>query len=85
MFWVLFWWASLYCKSLIQFSADEGAVLSLKFGLRPNYGRVNGSKGDLLQNYLGQYTVPPRTAIDSGLWQAIFDPHLLQRLPDTHR
>ena len=34
-------------KSLIQFSVDgPDCVLSLLFGLRPNYGRGNGSNGD---------------------------------------
>ena len=42
-------------KSLIQFSVDGwGCVPSLLFGLKPNYGRGNGSNGDLLQKALGQ-------------------------------
>ena len=37
-------------KSLTQFSVDGwGCVLSLLFGLRPNYGRDNDCNGDLLQ------------------------------------
>ena len=39
-----------------------GLVPSLWFGLRPNYGRGNGSNGDLLQNALCQHAVLPRTA-----------------------
>ena len=43
-------------KSLIQFSVDGwGCVPSLLFGLKPNYGRGNGSNGDLLQKALGQH------------------------------
>ena len=42
-------WAIL-SKSLTQFSVDGwGCVLSLLFGLRPNYGRDNDCNGDLLQ------------------------------------
>ena len=40
---------AMLSKSLIQFSVDgHGCVLSLLFGLRPNYGRANGGNGDLL-------------------------------------
>ena len=40
---------SMLSKSLIQLSVDgQGCVPSLLFGLRPNYGRDNGSNGDLL-------------------------------------
>ena len=40
-------------KSLIQFSVDGlGCVLSLLFGLRPNYGGGNEDNGDLLQKDL---------------------------------
>ena len=39
---------SMLSKSLIQLSVDgQGCVLSLLFGLRPNYGRDNRSNGDL--------------------------------------
>ena len=38
---------AMLSKSLIQFSVDGwGCVPCLLFGLRPNYGRGNGSNGD---------------------------------------
>ena len=41
-------------KSLIQFSVDgPDCVLSLLFGLRPNYGGGNEDNGDLLQKVPG--------------------------------
>ena len=40
-------------KSLIWFSVDgQGCVLSLLFGLRPNYGRGNEGIGDLVKKDL---------------------------------
>ena len=43
---------AMISKSLIQFSVDGwGCVSSLKFGLRPSYGRCNGN---LLQKDLCQ-------------------------------
>ena len=37
-------------KSLVQFYADEwGCIFSLLFGLRPNYGKGNGSNGNFFQ------------------------------------
>ena len=39
---------AMLSKSLIQFSADG-------WGLRPNYGRGNGSNGDLLHKDLNQH------------------------------
>ena len=54
-------------KSLIQFSVYEWyCVPSLYFDLRPNYGRGNGSKGDLLQMGLGQHVGTLRTVIFSA-------------------
>ena len=44
---------ALLRKSLIQFSVNgRGCVPSLLFGLSPNYGRGNGSNGNLLQKDL---------------------------------
>ena len=41
---------AMLSKSLIQFSVEgRGCVPSLLFDLRPNYGRGNEDKGDLLQ------------------------------------
>ena len=55
-----------------------GCVLSLLFGLRPNYGRGNIAPSKRLMPTL-TYSVP------LILWQATVDPHLYWRLPDTHR
>ena len=42
-------------KSLISFSVDGwGCALTHSFGLRPNYGRGNGSNRDLLRKGLCQ-------------------------------
>ena len=52
-------------KSLTQFSVDGwGCVPSLWFGLRPNYGKGNGSNGNLLQNDL--WHMAPRTVLFSA-------------------
>ena len=49
------------------------------FDLRPNYGGGNGDNGDLLQKFPCMlHSVPPT------LKQATADPHLYQRLLDTH-
>ena len=46
------WWGGMLNKSLIQFSVDGlGSVLSLLFGLRPNYGRGSDNNG-LLYRYI---------------------------------
>ena len=69
-------------KSLIQFSADgQGCVPSLLFDLRPKYGGGNKDNGDLLQKVpcTHCYTQCPNPE------QVTADPHLCQRLLDTHR
>ena len=63
-------------KSLIPFSVDGwGCVPPHSFGLRPNYGRGNGSNRDLLQKGLCQdgciqcpwpHCRPPLTHISAG-------------------
>ena len=71
-------------KSLIQCSADGwGCALSLQFGLRPNYGRGNGSNGDVLEKHLCQHTLAFQTDPDPTAGHC--HPHLGRRLPDTHR
>ena len=51
---------TMFSKSLIQFSAHGwGCVPSLKFGMRPNYGRSNGDNGNLLQKDLCQHAGLP--------------------------
>ena len=48
---------AMLSKSLIQLSVDGwGCVPSQLFGLKPNYGRVNGGNGNLLQKDLCQTT-----------------------------
>ena len=50
---------AMLSKSLIKISADGwGCLPSLYFDLRPNYGRYDGSKGNLLQKDLCQHTGP---------------------------
>ena len=74
--------------SLIQFSADGwGCVPFLWFGLRPDYSQANGSNDHLLQKDLCQNAGPPRTVVVSApdTWQATVNPHLHQRLLDSHR
>ena len=69
-------------KSLIQFSVDgQGCVPSLLFDLRPKYGGGNKDNGDLLQKVpcTHCYTQCPNPE------QVTADPHLCQRLLDTHR
>ena len=66
---------AMLCKSLIQFSADGwGCVSSLQFGFLQK---------DLCQRKLQLpgllYSMPPAP------WQATLNPHLCQRLLDTHR
>ena len=43
-----------------------GCVLSLYCGLRANYGRNNGSNGNLLQKDLCQHAGPPQTVVVSA-------------------
>ena len=58
---------AMFSKSLVQCSADGlGGIPSLKFGLRPNYGRSNGYNGHPLQMDLGQRVMAPRTAVVSA-------------------
>ena len=65
-------------KSLIQFSVDgQGCVPSLLLDLRLNYGGGNEDHGNLLQK------VPCTHCLT--LQQTTTDPHLQQRLLDTHR
>ena len=74
-------------KPLIQFSVDGwGCVLSLYFGVRPNYGRGTGCNGNLLQEDFCQH--PPRLpgplySVLLTLQQAAVDPCLCQSLLDT--
>ena len=68
-------------KSLTQFSVDGwGCVPSLWFGLRLNYGKGNGSNGNLLHT-------APRTVLFSAHDPTAghCPPTLHQRLLDTHR
>ena len=69
-------------KSLIHFfccccSHGQGCVPSLLFGLRPNYGRGNGSNGDLLRKDLCQHCCIQCPQ------QAITNPYLCWRLLNT--
>ena len=67
----------MFSKSLIQFSVDgRGCVPSLLFK-GPNYGGGNEDYGNLLQK------VPCTHCLT--LQQTTTDPHLQQRLLDTHR
>ena len=73
---------SMLSKLLIQFYVDGwGCVLSLLFGLRPNYSGGNEDNGNLLQKVLWTRCLSqcPQT-----LQQATTDPRLHQRLLDTH-
>ena len=70
-------------KSLTQFSVDgRGCVPSLLFDLRPNCCGGNEDNANLLQKVPGKqallHSVPPT------LQQATSNPHLHQRLLDTH-
>ena len=74
---------AMLSKPLIQFSIDGGScVPSLVFGLRPNYCRDNVDNGDLLQKDLCPHCW---IRCPWPQWQATVNPHLCQRLPDTHR
>ena len=67
----------MFSKPLIGFFVDRwGCVPSLLFDLRPNYGGDN-EKVPCMHTLLHSV---PRT-----LQQATSDPHLCQRLLDTHR
>ena len=72
---------AMLSKSLIQLSADGwGCVPSLLFDPRPNYDGGNENNRDLLQN------VPCRPkSVPPTLQQAPTNPHLCQRLRDTHK
>ena len=55
-------------------------IFKLLFDLRPNYGGGNEDNGDLLQKVPHRlHSVPP------ALQEATTDPHIHQRLLDTHR
>ena len=72
---------AMLSKSLIQFSVlGRGCVPSLLFDLRPNYAEGNEDNDDHLQNVPCRhcYSMPPT------LQQVTTDPHLCQRLLDTH-
>ena len=69
--------------SLIQLSVDgEGCIPSLLFDLRLNYDGGNEDIGDLLQKALCMLL--PHT-LPLAQQQATTNPHLCQRLLDTHR
>ena len=69
-------------KSLIQLPVDgRGCLPSLLFGLRPYYGRGNGSNGKLLQKDL----CPHLYSVPLALWQTTVNSHTHWRLLDTHR
>ena len=71
---------AMLSKSLIQFSVDGYVcVHSLFFDLRPNYGAGNEDNDDLLQK------VPLLHSVPLAQQQATANPHLRQRLLDTHR
>ena len=74
---------AMLSKSSIQFSIDgRGCVPSLLFDLRPNCCGGNEDNANLLQKVPGKqallHSVPPT------LQQATSNPHLHQRLLDTH-
>ena len=73
---------AMFSKSLTQFSVDgQGCVPSLLFDLRQNYGRGNEENDNLFQK------VPcmSHACTQCPLQQATVDPHLCQRLLETHR
>ena len=71
----------MLCKSLIQFSVDgRDCVPSLLFDLRPDYGGGN-------EDNVTSFKYPIHELLQSmppNLQQATADPHLCQRLLDTH-
>ena len=72
---------AMLSKSLIQFSVDGwSCVPSLLFDLRPNYGGGNEDNGNLLQKVHAM----PHSGLPA-LQRATTDPHLQQRLLETHR
>ena len=67
---------AMLSKSLIQFSIDGwGSVPSLLFGLRPNHGRGNNSKGDLLQKDFIRTVVFSAPDTSAGLCRRLLDTH----------
>ena len=62
-------------------------VPSLYFGLRQNYGKSNGSNGDLFQKtYASTMWLPGLLkSVPLTLQHATVEPCFHQRLPDTHR
>ena len=73
---------AMHSISLIQISVEgQGCVPSLLFDLRPNYGGGNENNGDILQKVPWTHLVP---SVSPTLQQATADPHLHQRLQDTH-
>ena len=70
---------AMLTKSLIQFFSHwQGCLPSLLFGLRPNYGRGNGSNGDLLQKGLCQrccVQCPQQATVHSCVHQRLLDTH----------
>ena len=71
---------AMISKSLIQFSVNlQGCVPSLLFDLRPNYGGGNED------NYFKRFHAGTAALSASNPQQATDDPHLCQRLLDTHR
>ena len=62
-------------------------VPSLYFGLRQNYGKSNGSNGDLFQKtYASTMWIPGLLkSVPLTLQHATVEPCLHQRLLDTHR
>ena len=73
---------AMVSKCLIQFSVGgRGCVPSLLFDLRPSYGGGNEDDGTSFKS-------PMHTLLHSmlrTLQQATVNPHLCQRLLDTHR
>ena len=73
---------AMLSKSLIHFSVEgQGCVPSLLFDLKPNYGGGDEDNVDVLQKapYTHCYAQCPPT-----LHQATANPHLHQRLLDSH-
>ena len=81
---------AMFSKSLTQFSVDgQGCVPSLLFDLRQNYGRGNEENDNLFQKVPCMHCmhVPCMSyaCTQCPLQQATVDPHLCQRLLETHR